>query len=170
MTDRMGVQLDDDWRQTILSVLESEGSQPDHSLDAKRIEAALANLRKQLLWGAIDDETFKAENRVLQRQVRSIQPSSPQAMMPNLDRASRLLQDLPSLWNHTGVTAAQRRRLAREVFQEVRLREGGLVSVRPRPKYVPLFAYALWRQNVLGGVRRSWGSWHTPHTTGIPLR
>jgi hypothetical protein len=54
----------------------------------------------------------------LQRQVKSIQPSSPQLMMPNLDRASRLLQ-------------------------EVRLREGRLVAVRPRPKYAPLFAYAL---------------------------
>jgi len=69
---------------------------PDHSLDVKRIEAALANLRKQHLWGAIDDGTFKAEHRVLQRQVKSIQPSSPQLMMPNLDRASRLLQDLPA--------------------------------------------------------------------------
>ena len=129
------VQLDGDWRQTVLK--------------------ALANLRKQHLWGAIDDETFKAEHRVLQRQVRSIQPSSPQPMMPNLDRASELLQDLPALWNHPGVTAAQQRGLAREVFQEVRLREGGLVAVRPRPKYAPLFAYALWRQHVAGGARSS---------------
>ena len=120
-------------------------------MDVKRIEAALANLRKQHFWGAIDDGTFKAEHRVLQRQVRSIQPSSPQPMMPNLDRASRLLQDLPALWNHPGVTAAQQRGLA----QEVRLREGGLVAVRPRPKYAPLFAYALWRQHVAGGVRSS---------------
>jgi len=42
------------------------------------------------------------------------------------------------------------------VFQEVRLRERGLVAVRPRPKYAPLFAYALWRQHVAGGVRSSW--------------
>jgi len=63
--------------------------------------------------------------------------------MPNLDRASRLLQDLPALWNHPGVTAALQRGLAREVFQEVRLREGRLVAVRPRPRYAPLFAYAL---------------------------
>ena len=98
---------------------------------------------------------FKAEHQVLQRQVRRIQPSSPQLMMPNLDRASRLLQDLPALWNHPGVTAAQQRGLAREVFQEVRLREGGLVAVRPRPKYAPQFAYALWRQHVAGGVRSS---------------
>ena len=78
-------------------------------------------------------------------------------MPPNLDRASRLLQDLPALWKRPGeVTAAQHWGLAREVFQEVRLREGGLVSVRPRPRYVPLFAYALWRQHVAGGARSSW--------------
>jgi len=54
------------------------------------------------------------------------------------------------------VTSAQQRGLAREVFQEVRLREGRLVAVRPRPKYAPLFAYALWRQHVAGGARSSW--------------
>jgi hypothetical protein len=108
------VQLDGDWRQTVLNALANQGPRPDHSGDVKRIEAVLANLRKQHLWGAIDDKTFKAEHRVLQRQVRSIQPS-PQSMMPNLDRASRLLQDLPALWNHPGVTPAQQRGLAREV-------------------------------------------------------
>ena len=39
--------------------------------------------------------------------------------------------------------------------QDVRLREGRLVAVRPRPKYAPLFAYALWRQHVAGGARSS---------------
>ena len=76
-------------------------------------------------------------------------------MMPDLDRASRLLQGLPTLWNHPEVPAAQQQGLAREEFQEVRLREGQLVAVRPRAKYAPLFAYALWRQHVSGGTRSS---------------
>jgi len=84
--------------------------------------------------------------------------------MPNLDRASRLLQALPALWNHPGVTAAQQRGIAREVFQEVRLKEGGLVAVRPRPKYLPLFAYALSRQHAAGGVRLSWVEQTPPAT------
>jgi len=33
---------------------------PNHSGDVKRIESALANLRKQHLWETIDDGTFKA--------------------------------------------------------------------------------------------------------------
>ena len=39
-----------------------------------------------------------------------------------------------TLWNHPGVTPTQQRGLALEVFQEVRLREGRLIAVRPRPK------------------------------------
>jgi hypothetical protein len=110
------VQIDDDWRQTVLKALANQVPQPDYTLDVKRIKSALANLRKQHLWGAIDDGTFKAEHRVLQRQVKDIQPSPPQIMVPNLDRVSRLLQDLPALWNHLGVTPAQQRGLALEVF------------------------------------------------------
>jgi len=63
----------------------------------KGIESALANLRKQHLWGAIDDGAFKAEHLILKRQMRNIQPSFPKLMMPNLDRASRLLQDMQAL-------------------------------------------------------------------------
>ena len=68
-----------------------------------------------------------------------------------MDRAAQLLQDLPALWRHPGVTPEQRRELAREVFQEIRLREGELVAVKPRPTYQPLFAYSIWRQKVAGG-------------------
>ncbi len=100
-------------------------------------------------------DRHKAAHPVLQLQVRSIQPSSIQSMMPNLDRASRLLQSLLAPWNHPGVTPAQQQGLAMEVFQEVRLREGGLVAVRPRPEYAPLFAYALWRQHVADDARLS---------------
>jgi len=66
------VRLDGDWRQVVLKALEDQGPKPDHSVDVKRINAALAKLRKQHPWGAIDDGTFKAEHRVLQRQVRGI--------------------------------------------------------------------------------------------------
>jgi len=54
------VHLDDDWRQTVLKALANQGLRPDHSGDVERIESALANLRKQHLWGTIDDGTFKA--------------------------------------------------------------------------------------------------------------
>ncbi len=134
-----------------LGALAKEGLQPDHTLEIKRIEAALANLRKQHLWGAVDDDSFKAEFQSLDRQRKLLQIEATPAQMPNLERSAQLLQDLPALWQHPGVKDEQRRSLAREVFEELRLREGKLLVVKPRLEYAPLFAYSIWRQNVTGG-------------------
>ncbi len=50
------------------------------------------------------------------------------------------------------MTPEQRRELVREVFEEIRLREGELSAVQPSPPYAPWFAYSLWRQHrVVGG-------------------
>jgi len=66
------------------------------------------------------------------------------------------LKDLPALWEHSGVTPEQRRELAREVFEEVRIRDGQLVAVKPKPQYEPLFAYSIWKENHdIGGERSS---------------
>ena len=146
------VSLDEGWRDAVLRALVSEGPRPDHSLDIKRIEGALANLKKQHLWGAIGDDEFKTEHRGFQRQIRNMEASAPPPITPNLDRAAQLLQDLPALWRHPGVTPEQRRELAREVFLEIRLREGRLVAVKPKPSYQPLFAYSLWSQKLVGGT------------------
>ena len=97
------------------------------------------------------DKDFQDEFQSLQRQRRSLEPKPPSNHLPNLDRAAQVLRDLPALWQHPGVTPEQRRELAREVFEEIRLREGKLVAVTPRPKYAPLFAYSLWRQYAAAG-------------------
>ena len=94
----------------------------------------------------ISDQEFKAEYQVLQRQRRALAPKPPDRSMPNLDRAAELLRNLPTLWEHPGVTQTQRRALASEVFDEIRIRDGKLVAVKSRPKYVPLFAYSLWKE------------------------
>ena len=146
------VTLDDGWRQAVLRALAKEGPQPDHSLEIGRIDGALANLRKQHLWGAVSDKEFQAEYQSLKRQRSALEPRSSSPDAPDLERAAQLLRDLPTLWQHPGVTPEQRRELVREVFHEIRLREGQLSAVEPRPQYAPLFAYCLWREHqVVGG-------------------
>ena len=144
--------LDDGWRQTVLRALTKEGPQPDHSLEIGRIDGALANLRKQHLWGAVSDEEFQADYQSLKRQRSALEPGPSSPGTPDLERAVQLLRDLPALWQHPGVTPEQRRDLVREVFEEIRLRKGELSAVQPRPQYGPLFAYSLCRQHqVVGG-------------------
>ena len=137
------INLDEGWRDAVLKVLANEGPRPDRSSDMKRIEGAISNLRKQHLWGAISDEVFKKEHQTLTRQLRSLMPPASPKMTPNLDRAAHLLQDWPAPWQHPGVSPEQSRDMAREVFQELRLREGRFVAVTPKPNYAPLFAYSL---------------------------
>lgn len=73
-------------------------------------------------------------------------------MTPDLDRAAELLRDLPALWQHPGVSAKQRRDMAREVFQEIRLREGRMVAVTPNPNYAALLVYSLVHSIAVGGA------------------
>ncbi len=149
------VNLDEGWREAVLRAIAAESPEPDHSLEVRRIDAALANLRKQHLWGAVDDEAFKADLEALQRQRRALENTPSGVAAPNMDSAARKLRDLPALWAHPGVTLEQRRDLVRKVFEEVRLREGKLVGVKPQPQYTPLFAYSLWRQQQVVGGKRS---------------
>ena len=146
---------DDGWRDAVLKALVAEGPEPDRTLELKPIDGAIANLRKQHIWGATSDEEFKSEFQTLQRQRKALQPKPAARTTPNLDRAAELLRDLPLLWLHPGVTPEQRRDLSREVFQELRLREGHLAAVMPRPQYAPLFAYSLWKRRDVAGDERS---------------
>jgi len=140
--------LDDVWKDVVLGLLATEGPEPDNALEIRRIDVALANLRKQHLWGAVTDQEFKDGFRDLQRQRQSMTPRLAGRTAPNLEQAAKILQDLPALWQHPGITAEQRRELARVVFEEIRLRDGCLTAVRPQPQYVPLFAYVLWSADV----------------------
>ena len=47
--------------------------------------------------------------------------------------------------------------MAREVFDEIRLRDGKLIAVKPRPQYAPLFVYSIWKENQYVGDKSS--SW-----------
>jgi hypothetical protein len=150
------IKLDEDWRNSVLNAMTKEGPEPDRRLEITQIDAVLANLGKQHLWGVINDTEFKDEHTALERQRRALEPKPSVQTTPNLDRAAELLMDLPALWQHPGVTPEQRREQAREVFEEVRLREGQLVAVKPKPQYVPLFAYSIWKANHdVGGERSS---------------
>jgi len=149
------IRLDDGWRAAILNAIACEGPRPDTALERRRVEMALAKLRKQHLWEAVSDEEFKVEHRALRHRLMALEPPLNESITPDLDRAARLLMDLPALWQHPGVDEGQRRDLAREVFQELRLRKGILVAVKPRADYALLFAYSVWRHNVVGGNRSS---------------
>ena len=110
-------------------------------------------MRKQHLWGTVTNTEFNSEFQALDKRRKALTPPPKPIELPALERATQLLQNLPALWQYPGVNPEQQRELARELFQEVRIKEGRLVAVLPRPEYAPLFAYSLWRQHDVGGKR-----------------
>ena len=157
--------LDDGWREAVLRAMTSESPRPDHTLELRRVEAAMANLKKQHVWGAVTDQEFKADYQELERQRRTLDvPPEASSITPDLERAAKLLLDLPALWSHPGVSMEQRRDLTREVFEEIRLDRCDLVAVKPRPQYAPLFAYSVWKQNAIGGASSSWAQRRIPRS------
>ena len=103
------IKIDDGWREAIIRAMTNEGPQPNNGLEIKRVENAMANLKKQHLWEVISDDEFRKEYMSLERQKRVMEVSRAPLITPNLDRAAQLLSDLPALWHHPGITPAQRR-------------------------------------------------------------
>ena len=80
------------------------------------------------------------EKKGLERQIKLAAPPSRPPQLPNLERAAELLEELPTLWLHEGVTDEQREALLQEVFHGITIDGKEFASIEPNPAYVPLFA------------------------------
>ena len=134
------LKLDTAWRARVLDVFSVDEPKQQDQSQQDRLQRALDNLRKQHKWGDISDQEYRRERDPLMRQLELANRPHVLTEMPNLERAASLLEDLPSLWQHSGVTHEQRETLVREVFRRITIEGKEFVSVEPQPAYVPLFA------------------------------
>jgi hypothetical protein len=141
--------LNDGWKNLVVTALRGERKAEDTTKQKERLEAALENLRKQHKWGDISDEKYQKEKIPLQRELRIVNPDPTPTNLPNLERAAQLLNDLPTLWSHDGVTLKQRESLVQEVFNKITIDGKTLESIEPKPEYAPLFATVV-VQNFVG--------------------
>ncbi|MFC1989435.1 recombinase family protein [Chloroflexota bacterium] len=129
------------WKEDIVEAL--RGERGDNQVDIvkrTRIETAINNIRKQHKWGDINDEEYLHEKLDLDRQLKSLNHANIPINMPNLERASKLIEDLPSLWSHPGVNDSQREALIKNMFTNITIGGKNLISIEPKPEYASLFA------------------------------
>ena len=141
--------LDDGWKKLVVTALSGESSMVDTTQQIEKLEVALKNLRKQHQWGDISDDEYNREKASLNRQVNILTPRPQLINLPNLEREAQLLNDLPALWSHEGVTNKQREALVQEVFNTIENDGNTLVAIEPKPEYAPLFA-TVFIQNPVG--------------------
>ena len=146
LVDQMGdrvmpyLKLDATWKTRVTTALKRQAPQTQDESQQKRLIGALENLRKQHLWGDLSDERYKLERRSLERQLKLVAIPTHPTELPNLERSAKLLEDLPVLWSHPGVTHEQREELVREVFHRITIDGKEFMSIEPRAPYAPLFA------------------------------
>ena len=99
-------------------------------------------------------EQYRDQRRRIESQLRSLAPRQPVLHLPNLERGAQLLQDLPALWVHEGVSDQQREEFVGELFATASINGNTLVALEPKMQYGPLFAYL-----VADGVRKCRGEW-----------
>jgi len=134
------IELDNCWRTAVMASIH-ENNRQDGSVEKKRLERALENLRKEHLWGDLSDESYREERTALERRVKALALAPTTIQMPNLDRAATLLNDLPVLWSHPGVTDQQREALVDELLEKAVLLGQRIIAIEPKSAYKPLFAY-----------------------------
>ena len=124
LVDQMGervfpyLKLDKCWKPRVVAALRAQEPDDHDPGKEKRYKTALENLRKQHLWGDVSDEKYQIEKAGLERQLKLAAPPSRPPQLPNLERAAELLEELPPLWLHEGVTDEQREAILQEVFTE----------------------------------------------------
>ena len=150
LVDQMGervlpyLKLDVSWKSRIVAALGSREEIDDYDPGKEhRFKNALGQLRKQHLWGDLSDEKYQTEKKSLERQLKLVARPARPPQLPNLERAAQLLEDLPSLWRHDGVTDQQREALVKEVFHRITIDGKEFSGIQPNPAYVPLFATIL---------------------------
>jgi hypothetical protein len=146
------VTLDEGWKQRMIAALTNNGGVTEakaNQVQAERLHKAIENLRKQHLWGDISDINYERERSELERQLKAVTPDTTPIELPNLERAAKLLNELPALWQHPGVTDKERESVIQEVFTKISIEGDSLVSIEPKPDYAPLFADIV-LQNSLG--------------------
>ena len=147
------VNLDKGWKTRVMAVILNGGVTENKANQdqANRLSKVLENLRKQHLWGDISDGDYRREKADLERQIKTLTPDTTPIEMPNMERAAQLLNEMPALWQHPGVTNKQRESLVQEVFNKISVDGDALVTVEPKPEYAPLFAEML--THTLNGYR-----------------
>jgi DNA invertase Pin-like site-specific DNA recombinase len=134
------IHIDEGWESLIVKTLGSKQEAKESQERRDRLTRALENLRKQHLWGDITDEDYRQERVMLEREFKMAEPNLLSVALPNLERAAQLLNDLPALWSHPGITNEQRESLVKEVFTKLTIDGKDLASIEPKPTYAPLFA------------------------------
>jgi hypothetical protein len=129
--------IPDDYQQRILEAHRKVTAAYDETEDKRRgLEVSLTRLKDQYRWGHIGQEEYLKEYKETELQLRQLSPVM--SSKDNLKRLADFLANVAEAWREAN--QEQRNKLARVLFEEVRLDNGGkVVAVKPKIELEPFF-------------------------------
>jgi hypothetical protein len=129
--------IPDDYKQRILEAHRKVTAAYNEIEDkCRELEASLARLKDQYHWGHIGQVEYLKEYRETELQLRQFSPVT--SSEDNLKRLVDFLANVAEAWREAN--QEQKNKLARVLFEEIKLDNGGkIVVVKPRPELEPFF-------------------------------
>ena len=129
--------IPDDYQQRILEAHRKVTAAYNEIEDkCKELEASLTRLKDQYRWGHIGQVEYLKEYRETELQLKQFSPVASYEV--NLKRLAEFLANVAVAWREAN--QEQKNKLARVLFEEIKLDNGGkIVVVKPRPELEPFF-------------------------------
>ena len=118
------------WRQ-------QRSRQTDTAGERRRLHSALGRARTLYLEGDLDDATYRQRRTDLQNRLATLPEVTNDQGDAVGERLATGLADLSAAWREA--VPAERNRMARELFDGVRIEQGTVRMVRPRATLLPIF-------------------------------
>jgi len=107
----------------------------DAEREKAKINGRLDRLKKLYSWGDLPEEKYLLEKNSLLTELRGL--TLPEKPVQVLDRLAEFLRNVTRAWKEA--SQEQRNRLARQLFEEIWVKDKHVIAVRPRPELEPFF-------------------------------
>ena len=147
--------IPDDYQQRILEMYSQLiAQQQDVDKARAALESRLQRIKDLYAWGDITKNEYQAQRDAVQSELRGL--PSPDGNERTLERLAGFLNSVVEGWRVA--SQAQRNRLARALFEEVRVRDRRVVAVKLIPELEPFFrvSYECQEKSIAGdpdGIR-----------------
>jgi len=135
--------LPEDYQAKILEAHKKLQATYDESeKERARLKEQLERLKKLFTWGDLTEEEYVKEKKMTLRQLEALTPAELKSKA--LDRLAEFLKNIAKAWKEAN--QEQRNKLARQLFDEVWVKDKQVVAVKPRSELKPFFqlSYEEW--------------------------
>jgi len=125
--------LPDDWRQQVNSYLSGGPDLEQVERQRALLEARLERIRRLYIDGDLTEGEYEQERNKTKRELAQL--VTPEAV--SIEQAAALLRDFSSVWSQA--TFVEKKKVLREVFRRIVVKDKVIVEVVPRPAFATLF-------------------------------